>query len=201
MSNEADIEESRAPLIAHLTELRDRLIKALIAFALCFVLCFYFATDIYDFLTAPLRGALIERNQDPRLVFTALQEVFFTDLRLSLFLKPGSTSGPSRVAAQLVLFRRWNVSRCSIGKFKIEGRSKRTLPFQFQAGDAINFIWHRSDSQITNPDCLQNHLSARMFVNPLGLLGVHLHSCAWQQFAAGCIDWSCPLPTVFGRFP
>lgn len=85
MSKEEDIEASRAPLIAHLTELRDRLIKALIALGVCVIACFIFATEIYDILTAPLRGALLERGMEPVLIFTALQEKFFTDMKLSLF--------------------------------------------------------------------------------------------------------------------
>ncbi|MGB0411633.1 MAG: twin-arginine translocase subunit TatC [Pikeienuella sp.] len=85
MADEDEIEASRAPLIAHLTELRDRLIKALIALVICFVVCFYFATDIYDFLTAPLRTALLERGLDAELIYTQLQEKFFTDMKLSLF--------------------------------------------------------------------------------------------------------------------
>jgi sec-independent protein translocase protein TatC len=85
MSSEDDVESSRAPLIAHLTELRDRLIKALIALAICVIGCFIFASDIYDILTAPLRSALLERDLEPVLIFTALQEKFFTDMKLSLF--------------------------------------------------------------------------------------------------------------------
>jgi sec-independent protein translocase protein TatC len=85
MADEDQIEESRAPLITHLTELRDRLIKALIALAVCVIGCFFFATEIYDFLTAPLRSALDARGLETRLIYTALQEKFFTDMRLSLF--------------------------------------------------------------------------------------------------------------------
>lgn len=85
MSDDDEIEASRAPLIAHLTELRDRLIKALIALALCVIVCFVFATEIYDFLTAPLHGALSDRGLETKLIYTALQEKFFTDMKLSLF--------------------------------------------------------------------------------------------------------------------
>ena len=49
-----DIEASRAPLISHLIELRDRLKWAVIFFFLSFCLCYYFATDIYNFLVNPL---------------------------------------------------------------------------------------------------------------------------------------------------
>jgi len=43
-----DIEATKAPLLDHLVELRSRLIKALIAFAIAFVFCFFFAKQIYN---------------------------------------------------------------------------------------------------------------------------------------------------------
>lgn len=78
------IEASRAPLVEHLIELRTRLIKALIAFVLAFCLTFYFAEDIYRFLTQPLADAL-SGEADRRLIFTALQETFFTYIKVALF--------------------------------------------------------------------------------------------------------------------
>lgn len=80
-----EIEASRAPLIAHLTELRDRLIKALLVFGVSVIVCFFFATQLFDILAAPLRDALTSRGLESRLIYTALQEKFFTDMRLSLF--------------------------------------------------------------------------------------------------------------------
>ena len=53
MTTEDEIEASRAPLIDHLIELRSRLIKALIAFLVAFVLCFAFAKQIYNILIFP----------------------------------------------------------------------------------------------------------------------------------------------------
>lgn len=82
---EDEIESSRAPLISHLAELRDRLIKSLIALGICVIGCFIFASYIYDFLTAPLVDAMTSRELSPRLIFTSPQEKFFTDMRLSLF--------------------------------------------------------------------------------------------------------------------
>lgn len=83
MSDE-DIDASKAPLIEHLVELRQRLMKSVIAIILMFIVCFYFATDIYNILTVPyLRAA-----PDPtavQMIFTAPQEWFFTQLKLALF--------------------------------------------------------------------------------------------------------------------
>jgi hypothetical protein len=51
--DEKEIEATKAPLMEHLIELRSRLIKALIAFAIAFVGCFFFAKTIYNVLTWP----------------------------------------------------------------------------------------------------------------------------------------------------
>jgi sec-independent protein translocase protein TatC len=56
-SDESDIEASRAPLLDHLIELRGRLIICAAALGLGFVICFFFATDIYIFLLAPFERA------------------------------------------------------------------------------------------------------------------------------------------------
>ncbi len=86
MSNADDeLDASRAPLIEHLTELRDRLIKSLIALAITIVICFFFATELFDILAAPLQDALESRGLESKLIYTALQEKFFTDMRLSMF--------------------------------------------------------------------------------------------------------------------
>ncbi len=50
---EKEIEATKAPLMDHLIELRSRLIKALAAFALAAVVCFFFARQIYNVLTWP----------------------------------------------------------------------------------------------------------------------------------------------------
>ncbi|MEL6235308.1 MAG: twin-arginine translocase subunit TatC [Pseudomonadota bacterium] len=85
MRDEEAIEDSKAPLIEHLIELRSRLIRALIGFAIMTVICGVFARDIYDFLTAPLRDQLLERGQDARLIYTQLYEKFFVHLKIAVF--------------------------------------------------------------------------------------------------------------------
>ena len=51
--SDADIEATKAPLIEHLMELRERLIRALLAFLVMFLISFYFARDIYNLLVVP----------------------------------------------------------------------------------------------------------------------------------------------------
>lgn len=79
-----DIEESSAPLVEHLVELRQRLIKAVIAIAIFFVICFFFANDIFNILVIPYEQAAGE-NQNLTLIYTAPQEFFFVQLKIALF--------------------------------------------------------------------------------------------------------------------
>ena len=51
--NEAHIEESKAPLLSHLVELRQRLIKVIIGMIIAFGIALYFAEDIFQILAKP----------------------------------------------------------------------------------------------------------------------------------------------------
>jgi sec-independent protein translocase protein TatC len=79
-----EIEASKAPLISHLIELRSRLMKTLVAMAIAFVICFFFATEIFNILLWPLERA-VGNAADVELIYTAPQEYFFTQLKISLF--------------------------------------------------------------------------------------------------------------------
>lgn len=80
-----EVDASRAPLIEHLIELRRRLIWALLGFGVATVLCYFFAGQIYDFLTQPLSERLTARGQEPRLIYTQLYETFFVHLKIAVF--------------------------------------------------------------------------------------------------------------------
>ena len=79
-----DLDDSAAPLIEHLTELRTRLIKSLVGFIIGMVIAFTMSEPIFNFLTAPLCSVLNERGQDCGLVFIKAQEGFFVAIRISL---------------------------------------------------------------------------------------------------------------------
>ncbi|WP_208347605.1 twin-arginine translocase subunit TatC [Pseudaestuariivita rosea] len=81
---EEDIDDTSAPLIEHLAELRTRLIRAAIAFVICVFICFYVWNPIFNFLTSPICNALNERGQDCSLILVKLQEGFFVAIRISL---------------------------------------------------------------------------------------------------------------------
>ena len=85
MNTESDeVEESRAPLVEHLTELRSRLIRSVVAFVLGAVICFTVWNPIFNFLTQPVCEALELRNQDCGLILIKLQEGFFVAVKISL---------------------------------------------------------------------------------------------------------------------
>ena len=84
MSASNDMEESSAPLIEHLAELRTRLIHSVVAFIIGMVICFTMATPIFNFLTEPLCSVLADRGQDCDLIFISPQEGFFVAIKVSL---------------------------------------------------------------------------------------------------------------------
>jgi sec-independent protein translocase protein TatC len=79
-----ELEDSSAPLIEHLAELRTRLIYSILAFVTGMVISFFFWNPIFNFLTHPLCGALLSRGQDCALILIRLQEGFFVAVRISL---------------------------------------------------------------------------------------------------------------------
>ena len=81
--NVRDIDDTQAPLLDHLIELRTRLLRAIAALALSFAVCLYFAGDILGFLIRPLTKAFPPGQG--RLVYTKLYEAFFVELKVSLF--------------------------------------------------------------------------------------------------------------------
>src|SRR6186997_2866379 len=78
-----DIEASKAPLMDHLIELRSRLIKALLAFGIAFIFCFFFAKQIYNVLVWPF--VWIAGPENSKFIYTALLEYFLTQLKLAMF--------------------------------------------------------------------------------------------------------------------
>ncbi len=112
LDDESEIEGSRAPLMAHLVELRGRLVICCAALVVGFVACFFLSTQIYLLLLRPfeLASALLAEqhagghkgpfdllfavtgvkklslhNQGLHLVFTAPLEFFFTKMKLAGF--------------------------------------------------------------------------------------------------------------------
>ncbi len=71
-------------LIDHLTELRKRLLWSFIYILIVFVFCFYFADQLFAFLANPL-VKLMDTDNGQGFIYTALQEAFFTELKIAFF--------------------------------------------------------------------------------------------------------------------
>jgi sec-independent protein translocase protein TatC len=84
VSDEEDIDATKAPLIEHLIELRKRLMWSLAAIFVAFLVCFWFAKPIYNLLLWPYRVAA-GVDAPIELIYTAPQEFFFTQVKLALF--------------------------------------------------------------------------------------------------------------------
>ncbi len=78
-----DIDDTRAPLLDHLMELRTRLVRSVFALLIGFGVCFYFADPILGYLVQPLKAAFPEG--EGQLIFTKLPEIFFVELKVGLF--------------------------------------------------------------------------------------------------------------------
>ena len=85
MSERDEIDDSTAPLMEHLAELRTRLITSVVAFAVAMIAAFAVAGPIFNFQASPLARLLIEHGQKPELIYTGLQQGFFTQVRISVF--------------------------------------------------------------------------------------------------------------------
>jgi Twin arginine targeting (Tat) protein translocase TatC len=83
-----NIEDKPQPLIEHLIELRRRLMWSLGAFFVAFILCFFFAKDLFNLLVVPYKWAVLWAGMDvakSELIYTAPQEFFFTQVKVAMF--------------------------------------------------------------------------------------------------------------------
>ncbi len=100
-----DIEDQPQPLLAHLMELRNRLMWAIGAFFIAFLICFAFAKPLFNFLVEPFTWAVDWAGLDSRkveLIYTAPQEFFFTQIKIGMF--GGLVLAFPMIAAQLYKF-------------------------------------------------------------------------------------------------
>lgn len=69
------------PLVAHLTELRERILRAVLAVLIFFIALFPFANDIYAAVSEPLRALLPEGAS---MIATEVASPFFTPFKLAM---------------------------------------------------------------------------------------------------------------------
>ncbi len=80
-----ELDDSAAPLVEHLAELRTRLIRSVLAFVVGFMICFLFGQPLLKFLLAPIENAMHSLgNPNPVMQYTAPQEYFFTLMRIAM---------------------------------------------------------------------------------------------------------------------
>lgn len=132
--NVDEIEDSSAPLIEHLAELRTRLIRTAIAFIIGIFICFYVWNPIFNFLTDPICGALEERGQDCGLILIRLQEGFFVAIKISIL-------GGFALAFPFISYQLWRF--VAPGLYKNEKHAFLPFliasPFMFFLGAAFAF--------------------------------------------------------------
>ncbi len=79
--SDPDVNDPPLPLVTHLTELRDRLLRAILAILLVFICLFPFANDIYAVISEPLRALL---PPGASMIATEVASPFFAPFKLSL---------------------------------------------------------------------------------------------------------------------
>ena len=110
--------DKQANFFEHLTELRSRLIKSIVYLFIFFIVCYFFAENIYNFLVAPYADAVKEDGINRRMIFTALHETFITYLKVAFF-------AAMFVASPLILTQIWKF--VAPGLYKNE--KKALLPY------------------------------------------------------------------------
>src|ERR687897_2340382 len=111
------LDNVQMPFSSHLEELRSRLIRSVLAVAIAFVFCFYFADHIFFALSEPLRRL---RVPDLTLIGTAVTEAFFTKMKISFF-------AAIIVALPVLLWQGWQF--VAPGLYEHEKRYTRSFVF------------------------------------------------------------------------
>ncbi|HET6536655.1 MAG TPA: twin-arginine translocase subunit TatC [Sphingopyxis sp.] len=112
-TTEDDQQDGKMPLLDHLIELRARLLKSLMAIAVAFGICLYFAKEIFAVLVQPLVAA-----GQGKLIYTQLFEAFFVEIKVALF-------AAMMIAFPVIAIQLWRF--VAPGLFKQEKRA--LLPF------------------------------------------------------------------------
>lgn len=100
MSDSDHMDESAAPLIEHLKELRNRLLYSIAAFAVCFLLGYLIWEWLFNFLSIPMCEALAARGQQCQFILVKLQEGFFVAIKIAIW-------GGFAMAFPVITFQLW----------------------------------------------------------------------------------------------
>ncbi|HEY1816742.1 MAG TPA: twin-arginine translocase subunit TatC [Kofleriaceae bacterium] len=153
-AHEAELDGGRMPFLQHLVELRTRLTYAAMAFVVAFLVCWYYAKPIFNWLTKPLFDiwyqhcvssgvatcmatntcACVGHNLKPddnwglpKLIYTGLTDVFWTDMSLALW-------AGLFVASPIIFYQLWKF--IAPGLYKRE----RRISIAFALFSAVFFV-------------------------------------------------------------
>jgi len=144
------VEDKKQTFIEHLEELRQRLIRSLIAVGIAFIICYIFSKQIFAFLMVPLKKTL---PPDATMIFTSLPEAFITYLKVAflaglflaspyvlyqvwLFVAPALYSHEKRYVVPFLIFSTlFFVGGAAFGYFVVF-----PFGFRFFIGFATDFI-------------------------------------------------------------
>lgn len=100
MSTQDHIDDSAAPLIEHLKELRTRILYALSAFMACFILGYVLWQPIFRFLSRPMCDVMAKRGEQCQLVLIKMQEGFFVAIKIAMW-------GGFAMAFPIIAYQLW----------------------------------------------------------------------------------------------
>lgn len=84
--SDTEIDDSKAPLMEHLIEFRNRLVYSVITLLVTFIICYIVSEELFRFLVQPLADAMGDDIEGRRMIFTGLHEAFFTYIKISFFV-------------------------------------------------------------------------------------------------------------------
>ncbi|WP_138379725.1 twin-arginine translocase subunit TatC [Luteithermobacter gelatinilyticus] len=85
VDSEDNLDQTAAPLIDHLIELRQRLIWCVAYIIITFGICYFFVEEIYAFLAQPFVDVSLKYGQNPKMIYTGLHEAFFVYIKVAFF--------------------------------------------------------------------------------------------------------------------
>jgi sec-independent protein translocase protein TatC len=100
MTKTDDIEDSAAPLLEHLRELRTRIMYSLGAFLVCFFIGYAVWQPIFNILSHPMCQVMADRGEQCQLVLIKMQEGFFVALRIGMW-------GGFALAFPVIAYQMW----------------------------------------------------------------------------------------------
>jgi sec-independent protein translocase protein TatC len=122
-------------LISHLLELRDRLMRALIAVVIALIPCVYYQNQLFTFISRPIREKL---PKGATLIATGVMSPFITPLKLAMF-------AAIFIAMPFILYQVW--AFVAPGLYKREKRfaipllASSVLLFYLGVGFAYEFVF------------------------------------------------------------